>query len=473
MQCGKPKKKMNTVLLVSLIGTATVIFCTPLAEDSIYKELATFDAYSDEPYQKNDRRRPFHKEKEKIQILVQSPLSSGTLTKKQDVADLHHELTDIVGIGSKVMNFLGNLVYRLYEKKYGIDDKLLEVLREAAEIFYIGAGLNTVDSYRIDSNVREGIQRASLIVERILSYLNGLLIRKEKLDIRDCKPTDATVAAPDGWAPLFQVLKFNQQNVTCLFFKKAERDNSLTFAEKNMFKSFFDLVMKLYETEYLTDDADKLNLKKLLDYFLWQVNQFNMSQMYKNDVKTLTDVFFKVLTGEQLTFADKAFALKSFFTIYIAGFRGIHVYRNLLFNHHTSVFLTSLSPIAMRIGLTEYIKVLKQRKHVDLNSNTRKILNQLLPMVKNLINAIFQSILNSDGMQQKLFPNMQLKKRISTEQKVAKENSRQQFISQERPDLSTAVEILQLMLADEYNSRIKWHKFVKAGETEQATADIH
>ncbi len=450
---------MKIVLaFVSLIGTATVISSLPWIEDSIYKELAKLDDSNDEKYHTNNWRSYISREQEKARSLVQLPLSSGTSMKKQDVSDFYHELA---GISSKILSSIGNLLYKIFDKKYGIDDEFHKVMREMANIFYIAASLNNADSYRVDSEVKEGVQKASRIAERILSYLYGRFIRKGTFDISDCKPASAVVDAPDGWAPPFQVLKYYQQNFTCLFFKKAERDNSLTTVEIDMFKTFFDLVIKLYETEYLTADVDKTNLKKSLDYFLEQVNKLNFSQTYKNDVKTLTNIFFKVLTGELLTLTDKAFALKSFLNIYIAQLRGMYVFRNLLYNHKTAAFLRSLAPIAMKIGLREYIRNLKQRKHIDLSSNTRMILNQLLPMLKNFRNTTLQYLLKFDGILPKYFPDMQFKRRAATEQKVSEHNNGVAFVMQQRPDLVTAAALLKLMLTDEYAIRVRGQKFVK------------
>ncbi len=449
--------------LVSLIGTATIISSLPLVEDSIYKELAQLDAT-------NDGGSPSHKEREKTTNLVRFPLPSGKFIKKQDVNNLYQELIEV---GSKFLNSVGDYIYNHYDKKYGIDDELHKVVQGIADIFHSAAGFTKVDSSIIDFKVKEGITKGSFILERIFSYLYGRVIKEKKFDVSDCKQADATVDAPDGWAPLFQVLKFYQQNFTCLFFKKAERDNSLTIAELNMFKNFFDLVIKLYETEHLVADVDKLNLRKSLDYFMEAVHKLNLSRTYKNDVKTLINVFFKVLTGEQLTFIDKALALKSFFTLYIAQFKGISVFRTLLFHRHTSVFMTSLSPIAMKVGLREYVNSLKQRKHINLSSNTRMILNQLLPMLKNLINSILQNLSKFVGMQPKYFSGMQLRRKVGTKQKLHENNNRRVSISQHTPDFVTAAVILQLMITNENENKGKGFKFMEDREAKQATVEVY
>ena len=237
-----------------------------------------------------------------------------------------------------------------------------------------------------------------------------------------------------------------------------------------MYKNFFDLVIKLYETKYLTADVDKTNLRKSLNYFLEQVNKLNFSLAYRNDVKMLTNTFFKLFTGEHLTVTDKASALKSFFTLFLAAqFRGISIYSNLLYNRQTAVFLTSLSPIAMKIGLREYINGLKERKHINLSSNTRMILNQLLPTLNNLMNNILQNFLKFFGMQPKLISDMQLRRRVAIIQKVSEHSNRRAFVSQQRPDYVTAAAILQLMLTDEYEGKGKGFRFMENREAEQAT----
>ncbi len=459
---------MKIILVVfSIIGAATVISSLPLVEDSIYKELAKLDAYSDAQYERNDRRGPFRNEPEKVRNFGRSTMSSQILLKKQDIKNLYQKL---VGVGSKILSSVGDYLYDYFSKKYGIDDELHKVVRGIADIFRISAGLSNADSHIIDFKVKDGITNVRNILEGMFSYIYGRVIRKENFDISDCKQVDSNVVAPDGWGPLFQVLKLNQQNFTCLFFKKAERDNSLTTADKNMYKNFFDLVIKLYETKYLTADVDKTNLRKSLNYFLEQVNKLNFSLAYRNDVKMLTNTFFKLFTGEHLTVTDKASALKSFFTLFLAAqFRGISIYSNLLYNRQTAVFLTSLSPIAMKIGLREYINGLKERKHINLSSNTRMILNQLLPTLNNLMNNILQNFLKFFGMQPKLISDMQLRRRVAIIQKVSEHSNRRAFVSQQRPDYVTAAAILQLMLTDEYEGKGKGFRFMENREAEQAT----
>ena len=132
-----------------------------------------------------------------------------------------------------------------------------------------------------------------------------------------------------------------------------------------------------------------------MKYFLQQVRKLNFSKAIDNAVEDLTNIFVKVLCGEQLSLWDKYLAVKSSITIYVAQLRGNNVIFSLINNRRTLLFMSSLYPIALKIGLKEYVKGLRNNSDKILSPNSRSILTNIFPLVKGLSSNILNYVRNA------------------------------------------------------------------------------
>ena len=337
-------------------------------------------------YEKNFKRLG-HTLSETLHAVIQSEIAA-----KQDLQDI---LNQLVGILTQTLSATSDYIYHSLEKKYGIDDEWTQTFQHIADIFHIGANLSKVDSYRIDDGVRDGIKQVAEKVQYILSYLFNRVLKEKNIDISDCKMPNRNVNAPDGWQPIFVVMKFFQGRYDCIYSKRFEHDKTMTDIERNTYRIFFDIVMKLYETDTLINEEDKDKLKTSMKYFLQQVRKLNFSKAIDNAVEDLTNIFVKVLCGEQLSLWDKYLAVKSSITIYVAQLRGNNVIFSLITNRRTLLFMSSLYPIALKIGLKEYVKGLRNNSDKTLSPKSLSILTNIFPLVKGLSSYILNYIRNA------------------------------------------------------------------------------
>ena len=92
---------------------------------------------------------------------------------------------------------------------------------------------------------------------------------------------------------------------------------------------------------------------------------------------------------------DKYLAVKSSITIYVAQLRGNNVIFSLINNRRTLLFMSSLYPIALKIGLKEYVKGLRNNSDKILSPNSRSILTNIFPLVKGLSSNILNYVRNA------------------------------------------------------------------------------
>ena len=323
-----------------------------------------------------------HTLSETLHAVIQSKIAA-----KQDLNDI---LNQFFGIATQILSATRDYINRALERKYGIDDEATKTFQDLADIFNISVNLNKVSSYHINDSVRDSIEQGVKIYKHIFSYFLNRVLKENNINISNCKVPNSNVSAPDGWHPFFVVLKFFQGRFACIYSKRFEHDKTITDIERNIYRKFFDIVMKLYETDTLINEEDKDALKTSMKYFLQQVRKLNFSRAINNAVEDLTNIFVKVLCGEQLSLRDKYLAVKSSITISIAQLRGNNDIFSLINNRRTRLFMSSLYPIAFKIGLKEYVKYLRNNSDKPISPNSRSFLKNISPLVKGL----FINILN-------------------------------------------------------------------------------
>jgi len=392
----------------------------------------------------------------KIQQLISNYLSPHDLHPAEAIAESNDDLLDLlkslIEKNRMALNATGNYLFNLFDKKYGIDDELHKVYRQISDIFHTFSDqddLSGVDSYIITDPLRKAIKKISKTIFFIKNYVAQRIIKENHIDISDC-PMNDLVNAPDGFEPLFKVFKYFDLQSQCVYFK-VTKDNDTV---KNIYRDFFEVTNKLYNTDTLSDEEDREKWERSMSFFIKQVRSLNLSEANKNAVEVLTNAFTQTIFNEKLSFIQKLRVFKSIGTLLYSRLRGKSVMVTLWRYKKTHIFVTTLYPIAVKMGLKQYISALEARKNIKLSSNTRSLLRNIYPSFGKVLDYITSFISNSSKTVAPRYTAAQRNPLQPLHNNRAKEYIR---VPQNLPAKYSELAILQFLLSHKKNvANMKW-----------------
>ena len=190
--------------------------------------------------------------------------------------------------------------YNLFRPDYGINNLIFKKMQKFADVIHQISYMfsaNGTSSCILHDDDRLLIINISNQVNDIVDYFWKIALVKAKLNISDC-PVSSKVKALDGLQTLFVIYKKILAQFACIFLKRL--DNNFTVSD--ITKASYN---KLYESETLNKEEDKIALKKSMDFFLEQLNEVQLSSGAKKALTQLIHIFIKLVTGEKLTIPDR------------------------------------------------------------------------------------------------------------------------------------------------------------------------
>ena len=305
--------------------------------------------------------------------------------------DLYRLLQGILNTMVQVIQKLADDFYNLFRPDYGINNPIFKKMQKFADVIrqisYMFSA-NRTSSCILHDEDRLLIISISNQVNDIVDYFWKIALVKAKLNISDC-PVSSKVKALDGLQTLFVIYKKILAQFACIFLKRLDNNFTVSDITKASYKNYFDVIYKLYESETLNKEEDKIALKKSMDFFLEQLNEVQLNSGAKKALTQLIHIFIKLVTGEKFTIPDRILAIKNGIIMmmgFITGSTDI-----LLQDKRVAILYQSLFPIVAKIGMSEYFKACKRRGK-ELSYLSRAFLTNTLPLFKEFVSYLLHFV---------------------------------------------------------------------------------
>lgn len=177
-----------------------------------------------------------------------------------DVVEVDDEIyaafEEINQIAAQILHRFADVFYENFEKEFGIDSPELIQIRRIACTFHLIADKTKLGNFEIDDDTQETFKFA---IKTIFSAFDKLTHLSNKNGV------PKAIAKTEQWDVIFPLFQYYQglwgDRLLNEVFK---HDPTMTDEDKRILKDFQSVIAKLYDTETLTDEKDKVALNHIL-----------------------------------------------------------------------------------------------------------------------------------------------------------------------------------------------------------------